>query len=717
MRIASHLLRRYVDIPQHPRKLRNLLDDVGIEVKRVESDENGDLFTVELLANRGDHHCYHGIAREISGRTGGLIRIPQVATLTEGTPPLPMRNETDQCLVYTGTLLERVGTANPLPGDQLAPLLAAGIHSVSPPVDATNLSNLELGQPTHAFDADAIAGAIIIRLSRPGETAWPLFQLERVVLPEGTLVIADEEKILAVAGVIGCEDSKATETTTRLLLESATFDPIAVRRASRSLGIATDSSARFERGSDPTCPLVGAGRVVHLLEEYAGWRRVGATGVVGGWTDPYQLIALNIPDAAGFLEYPLTEEEVSQRLVRYGFAVSGCYPEWEAEDGWHMPPELDGWSRERLRNTVLVRVPPHRLWDVEFVADLYEELAKSIGYNETPEYTPPVDMGAVPSPAEQVKERVESVLVGQGFYEVFSDGFYGRDMRERAGIQEGHPLWAHVETENALERSYALLKNNSLLQATEAVATNLRMRHEQVKAYEWTRTFHPDRDAPNGVCRERKHLWAVVCGQDAEPSWVGLARPADSLFLKAVLEEIAVELGLDLSLGPPDPSVPLYSLLHPNRQATVTQAGKVVGVLGEIHPAVVQAFRIRRARPCYLEISNAALETPGVRTAFQEPSEHHPIMRNLAFTLPDRVQAGDVVALMEASGPSFLEHVDITDLFQHEEDGQPVRTVTFALVYTSDDAPRTAEEVNRASEYLVETVEAKLGERGVKLRQ
>jgi phenylalanyl-tRNA synthetase beta chain len=717
MRIASHLLRQYIDIPQDPRKLRDLLDDVGIEVKRVESDDEGDLFTVELLANRGDHHCYHGIAREICGRTGGEIRLPQTAKLTEGVPPVALRNETDQCLVYTGTLLERVGPDHALPADQIAPLLAADLHSVSAPVDATNLSNLEFGQPTHAFDADTIAGAIIIRLSRPGETAWPLFQEERVALPEGTLVIADEEKILAIAGVIGCEESKATETTTRLLLESATFDPVAVRRASRSLGIATDSSARFERGSDPNAALVGAGRVVHLLETHAGWKRAGATGVVGSWTDPHRVIALNIPDAAAFLEYPLTEEEVCQRLVRYGFAVSGCYPEWDPEEGWRMPPELEEWSRERLRNTVLVRVPPHRLWDVEFVADLYEELAKSVGYNETPAYTPQVDMGAVPSPAEQVKQRVESLLVGHGFYEVFTDGFYGRDMRHRAGIQEGHPLWAHVETQNALERSYALLKNNSLLQATETVATNLRMRHEQVKAYEWTRSFHPDPDAPNGVCSERRHLWAVACGLDRAPSWVGLARPADALFLKGVLEEISVELGLDLVLGAPDPTVPLYTLLHPNRQGTITLGGEVVGMLGEVHPVVVQAFRIRRARPCYLEISNAALETAGARPEFREPSEHHPILRNLAFTLPGQMQAGEVAALIAASGPPFLKQVDITDLFEHEEGGRPVRTVTFALVYTSDDAPRTAEEVNRASEYLIETVEAKFGDQGVKLRQ
>jgi len=695
VKIAHHALSRFIDVPEDPRALRLLLDDVGIEVKRMEPSavpDAGTTYTIELLANRGDHYCYHGIAREIGGRTGVPMRLPPRAELAVGDTPFPLRNETPLCPRYSATLLERTGPPAPLPPEVLLPLEAAGIHSISPPVDASNLGNLELGQPTHAFDADTLVGAVIIRTSRPGETCLPLFTEERVTLPEGTLVIADEEKILAVAGVIGCEESKATEHTTRLLLESACFHPVAVRKAARALGLHTDASARFERGSDPLAVLAGAGRVVHLLETHAGWSRVGEVGMVGDWADPERTILLDVPAAAAFLEHPLTPAEAAERLARYGFAVTSA------------------------GDQLAVRVPPHRLWDVEFAADLHEELAKSIGYNETPEHLPPVGLGALPSHEEEVQTAVDEVLVGHGFYEVITDGFYGRDLLQRAGIDEGHPLAAHVETMNALDRGYSLLKNNALLQAVEAVASNLRMRTEQVAAFEWTRTFHPDATAPNGVCSERRLLWAIACGHDREPSWAHAERPADPIFLEGVAVEIGAQLRLPLQVRPGDGSHPLASLLHPNRQAVVVLDGQVVGILGEVHPAVAQAFKIKRDRPVYLELELEPLLRPGEEPAYVEPSDLHPIVRSLAFTLPRGVHAAEVADRLRADGPAWLQRVVVTDLFAHEEGGEPVRTITYRLEFTTDEQARSADEVNATCEALVAAVGEHLGDRGVKLR-
>jgi phenylalanyl-tRNA synthetase beta chain len=165
MKIHVDVLRRYTALPESLRQTRLLLDDLGLEVKRLNPDGH---LTLELLANRGDHHCYEGIAREITGRTGGALTTPPVAALAVGESPWPLRLETDLCLVYTATILERVGEdAGQLTPDQLAPLRAAGLASVLAPVDATNLSNLELGQPTHVFDADTLVGAVTIRLCSP----------------------------------------------------------------------------------------------------------------------------------------------------------------------------------------------------------------------------------------------------------------------------------------------------------------------------------------------------------------------------------------------------------------------------------------------------------------------------------------------------------------------------------------------------------------------
>ncbi|TVQ91066.1 MAG: phenylalanine--tRNA ligase subunit beta [Deltaproteobacteria bacterium] len=721
MKIRHSVLCRYLEAPDDPRQLRDLLDDTGLEVKRLDRLPDGDLaLALELLANRGDHHCYAGIARELAGRLGGSVQLPPILPLSVGESPVPVHVETDGCLRYTATLFERtdpgLGTLSP---QSLAPILAAEQSPVSAPVDATNLSNLEFGQPTHAFDADKIEGALRVRSSRPGEQAWPLFAPEPVELPTGTLIIADDVKVLGIAGVIGCEECKTTDQTRRVLLESAAFDPVRVRKAARALNLHTDASARFERGSDPSAPLIGAGRVAWLLVHEAGWSLRGTTGDVGRWVNPRRQIPLSVPAAASFLEYPLHAQEIADRLGRYGFRVSGQWPDWQGDESWPLPAALHDAPREKLRNLVLVEVPPHRLWDVEDAADLYEELARSIGYNETPEHLPPVELGSLPSLPEQRKLLTSQILVGHGFYEVVVDGFHARELVERLPLPLGHPLAAHVQTLNALDRGYGLLKNSPLPQALEGVATNLNLRLSQIKAFEWTRTFHPDKTAPNGVCRETPVLWAIACGADREPGWADKGRAVDAWTLKGIVQNLAIDLHLPLTVGPPDPDYPVAALLHPGRSASVRLGGVPIGALGEVHPGVLGAFRIKRARPVYLEIqSEPLLGAPSERLTYRPPSTNQPIERSLAFTLPHRVRAGEIAQTLTHAGPSWLARVDVTDLYAHrDEEGAPLRTITFALRFDTDQAARTGDEVNQTCDALIAAVQERWGDRGVRLRE
>lgn len=695
MKIAVDVLERYTDLPQDPRELRLLLDDVGLEVKRVDAVSGPLVFTLELLANRGDHHCYEGVAREITGRTALPLRDTPCEPLDLSDGVWPLERHTDLVLTYTATVLVKRGQGALTP-EQLRPLQAAGIHSISAPVDATNLANLEIGQPTHVFDADKVDGPIVIRTSAAGERAWPLFQDGPIEIPEGTLVIADRSKILAVAGVIGCEDSKATDASTRIVLESACFDPVAVRKASRALGIHTDSSARFERGADPERAVRGAGRVVQLLEG-AGWAREGGTSRVGHWEDPRRTIRIDVDRTNAFLATDMAREEIAERLERYGFTVG-----------------YDGSALD-------VGVPSWRLWDVAWPADLYEELAKSCSYGATPIALPVAGLGALPSPGEVRRQQVDEVLVGAGFHEVFTDGFYGRPLLDDLGVGPDHPLADHVQTENALERGYSFLKNNCLGQAVAAVAANAAMRVDDLKLFEWTRTFHPlhhgvsgDRSRP--PCVERHKLWAICAGSDAPGTWASVARPADGLFLKGIVEELAVELGLDLSLDVPHDGDPLSGLLHPGRQASITLDGQRVGILGEVHPAVCRRFKLKRARPCYLEIRAEALLADGSPPGFVEPPGVHPIERDLTFSLPPRVEADSVAAWLHANGPDWLERVTITACFEHEQDGVPRRAISYALRFTPVDAEgrgRTAEAVNGALESLVAAVHQQFGSAGV----
>ncbi|RYZ07282.1 MAG: phenylalanine--tRNA ligase subunit beta [Myxococcales bacterium] len=688
MKISANVLSRYcAGTPAEPKALRKLLDDLGLEVKRLDAQGTDALLTLELLANRGDHHCYAGVAREVAARTKAPLRLPEAPALPVGAPALPLRIESDKCLLYTATPLRVTGGLNRSLGKEAEELLgAAGLLTGNAAIDVTNLVNLELGQPSHAFDAKKIQGGITIRLSKAGEKGWLLFTPEPRELPVGTLVIADDVKVLAIAGVIGCEDSKITDETTEIVLESAAFDPVTVRLGGRSLQTFTDASARFERGSDPTLAAVAAGRIAHLLKQAGVAEVTGPLAVVGDWQDPKRVVPLRAQELSAFLGRNFEEPEIEERLGAYGFL------------------HLGGLS---------FQVPPHRLWDVESEEDLFEEVARSVGFNDLPQGLPPVALGARPSRAEVLLGVAESVLVSAGFYEVYTDGFYSRAVPEKLGQHEGSPLWAHVETVNSLDNSFSLLKNNCLAQAVQAVADNLNLKAQDVRLYEWTRTFHPDSKSPNGVCTERDVLYGICSGKERPESWDG-GRSADVFFLKGVLEQLKTALDLPLELGDPDPAYPLTALLHPHRSLSLRVGGHSVGVVGEVLPQVLQAFGIKFAKACYFELSHSALlAEPAGSPTFQMPPVMPDIDRMLNFAVPLGVSVRDIAPLLQAAAPAWLSRISVADVFAGNETAK--RAVAFKLLFDATEA-RTHEQLNEACAAMAKSVVDALGARGVEQR-
>lgn len=700
MRISQRILSQYTVIPEDPHELRLLLDDIGIEVKKCETlDVNNyqdTFFDLEILANRGDHCSYLGIAREIHGRAGSGIKMPAVASLLIGPSPHSLQISTDLCLRYSLTLLELFENPPDLPDYVFAPLAAANLHRISPVVDVSNLVNIEIGQPTHMFDADKIEGPIVVRLSVDGEHAWPLFSENPISLPVGTIVIADSVKILAIAGVIGCEDSKATKNTRRILLESGTFDPVSIRKTSQALGIRTDSSYRFERGGDPALVKVGAARVIKLMRDYCCAAVLGRTSVTGAWEDPLREIDFSISAANQFLGLKMSADDMCERLERYGFTAS----------------QKDGNSR------ISVRVPPGRLWDVEYPSDLYEELAKSFGYNNVPTLLPAIDLGGVKSSAEKVRENTEEILIGYGFYEVFTDGFYSADAIDVFDLPIKHPLHQHVRVLGAVDKGHALLKNNGLLQLLEAVADNVRRKETMIKAFEWTRTFHPDESSENGLCKERRILACITSGPLSPASWNGSPGSANSLFLKGVLFELGYTLGIPFYLGSEALDHPLTKVMHPGRHRTITLENRVVGIMGEIHPEVCRRVGIKRqeVRPCYLELEVSALESKSIIHKYKEPEVRMPSARSLAFTMPFGIEAEEVLHIIKQTPNERILSVDVVDEYLHEENNNLQRTLTFEVLWSNDEHILTAEELNEATDKLRQSVEDVLGPRGVHLR-
>jgi phenylalanyl-tRNA synthetase beta chain len=687
VKIRLDLLARFVALPEDPHATRTLLDEVGVEVKRF--DPTTGSATLELLANRGDHHGYLGLAREVRGRTGATLCPPPGIALSTGDVGLPVTLASP--LVFAYTLTRLVGPPNAeLAQASLTLLEGSGLTRKGAVVDATNVTNLELGQPTHAFDASKVVGGIVVREARAGERAWPLFQPAPIELPAGVLVVVDDEKVLAIAGVIGCEESKSGPDSTEILVESAAFDPVAVRKAARALGLSTDSSARFERGSDRSAVLPGAGRVARLLAD-AGWDVAGATTIRGMLTPEDRVVRWHPADSRRFLGVDDDDARLVERLSRYGFC---CTPVGEGSFDVH--------------------IPPWRLWDVSHRFDLDEELARSFGYDATPAFLPTIDLGAVPSNAERARASVENVLVAAGFYEVFTDGFYARAMRDRLGLAPDHPLYVHMETANALDRAYSLLKNQAVGQALDLVATNLAVANPEVKAFEFTRLFLADAAAEGGV-REHGVVWAVASGAERPRGWSGPERAADAAFARGLVEQIAGALGAAWTFGALPDDHPLSDLLHPGRQVGVFAGGVCVGVVGEIHPAVVANFKIKRARPVFLQLDAEAVFAPGARVAYVEPSRFQPVSRSLAFAIPRGVAVADVVATLRATGPTWLEAIDVADRFELDAEAG-LAAWTLALRFENVEGGRSAESVHAAVDAMVAGVATVWGAAGVVMR-
>lgn len=686
MKIGLEALQRHIDITIPVEELVPLMEDVGLEVKRVDQSDKGTILTLELLANRGDHYSYAGIAQEIHGRTAWTLHgLARDALPVEGGSSL-VEIKTEKCNSYALAEFVLSEKRESLPIYMVQTIQSSGANVVDPAVDVTNYIGFAMGQPMHAFDADLVSGKITVRETVEGETVLLLFEDEPRALPTGTMVIADEKNILAVAGVMGAQAAMPSSNTKRIYVESAAFDPVSVRKASKALGIQSHSSMRFERGSDPGL-VFDALEVANHLYSSIGYKAQGAVQVAKSWEYPKPKVKFSV---SGFNTYYGTNYSVdalSERLARYGLMVN---------------------AQDSGAETLMVSVPSHRIWDIKEEKDLYEELGRSIGYNEFP-YTLPEGTRAAKLPEwRQRKSRVEDHLVSLGFYEVYTDGFYGERTLSMLGLCEDNPLRTHVKTANAEDRDYSYLKNNNLAQALGIVATNVNLRQPDVKAFEWTRTFHPNNDSENGLCDEKLVFWMIASGNEQEKNWGRKDTPIDVFYMKGIVEQISEMLDLQLELRQlPDygAAAPVGTCLHPGRRAGIFMNNQLVGVVGEVDPRVLKASGIKHSRPCFVELSQDVLHVDGQPRKYVPPTNILPIIRDLCLVIPSNVVVQDVMNVIKDKS-SLVQAVKVTDCFNSEATGHQ-NAITFSIEFTSRAGAGdkvTADQVSGEAERIAQAV-------------
>jgi phenylalanyl-tRNA synthetase beta chain len=633
------------------------------------------VFEFEIYPNRPDQMSVIGIAREVSVVYETPLRIPGAEVVETGASVDGLTSVTIEdpagCPRYLARVIEGV-TFHPSPLLVQARLTACGFRPLGNLVDATNYVLLMTGQPLHAFDLDKLAEErIVVRRARSGERMTTIDGEERA-LDEADLVIADAKGAQAIAGVMGGEASEVGPGTTRVLLESAYFDPISIARTSRRYHMRTEACARFERGADPEMVPRAAAIAAECLRQWAGGV-VAAGAVDAGAAPPRRTLSLRPSRVAVVLGADVPGADRDRYLRGLGCDVA----------------EGDG--------AVSVVAPSWRP-DLEREIDLIEELARLHGYERfESEHRTGIRGGRTVT--QLLRGRVREALIGAGLNEAMTPSFVHESDLAAVGYQGLPVLVANPMTEDQ-RRMRPLLMPGLLRAAQRNVAHGV----PDVRLFEMGVVFtgwDEGADLPN----ESERVAMLLCGEAGEPHWSAKRRAVDVFDVRGIVERLLGELGIESFDVRPWGEMPF----HPGRSSEVLLDGEVVGRFGELRPTVARSFDIDG--PVVVGGLFTAPLFARARTSLQIaplPTQP-PVLRDIAMSLPDDVAASDVMGAIRDAGGALLESVALADVYTGAQVGEGRRSLAFRLVFRAADRTLQAAEADTVREAIAAACRERFG--------
>jgi phenylalanyl-tRNA synthetase beta chain len=629
------------------------------------------ILEVELTPNRGDCLSVMGVAREVAALTGAKLRMVQTKPIraTIARRVAVKLAAAEDCPHYVGRVIEGIDAGATTPLWMKERLRRGGMRSLHPVVDVTNYVMLELGQPMHAFDLERLNGGVQVRRARQGETL-ALLDGRRIETAPGSLLIADRRGALALAGIMGGQDSSVGGETRHLFLESAYFRPEAIAGRARALGLQTESSQRFERGVDFTLQRAALERATQLLLAIVGGRAGPVTEATAARHLPrVRPISLRSARVMRVLGTELARGPCEMILRRLGMRVT------RTEGGWRVVP------------------PPHR-FDVRREEDLIEELARLHGYEQLPARLPVIAMGAHEVPEGRVSEsRLRALLVDRDYQEVITYSFV--DPKLQAAIDPGQ---AAVQLANPIAADMAVMRTSLWSGLLQTIAYNQNRQQTRVRVFELGRRFRLD---ARGLQQESV-LGGAVAGPVAALQWGAPAREVDFFDLKADVEAVAGLGGHSCRFLPAE-----HPALHPAQAAIVEIAGQPAGMIGMLHPKVQARLGFDRAVFLF-ELKAEACQAGRVPT-FKEISKFPSIRRDLSLIVPDTTPAQAVMDLASAVAGKLLVHLELFD--QYRGKGIDSGRKSLSLGLTLQDSSRTLkdDEVEALLTKIISTLESELG--------
>lgn len=638
---------------------------VGADLREY-LDLSDKVIELDLTPNRADCLGLSGVAREVALLTESPLAdapVTDVAATIEDTFPVSLEAGIG-CPRFVNRVIRGIDISRPSPLWMQEKLRRSGIRSIDPVVDVTNYVMLELGQPMHAFDLAKLSGGIVVRMAKAGE-ALELLNGQTIEMRDDTMVVADQEKAVSLAGIMGGQSTAVSEATTDLMLEAAWWQPLAMAGQARGYGLHTDASHRFERGADFAMQLKVIERATELILAICG-------GEAGPTVDtrldehmperpPVRLRRERIPRMLGF---DMPDAEVERILAGLGLGVSATDEGWEAT------------------------VPSWRV-DIAIEADLLEELARVYGYNNLPVSHIHADLVMPARPERDLSIRkVRRLLTGRDYQEAVTYSFV--DAESQAAFD---PDVAPVELQNPISADLAVMRTSLMPGLVRALAHNTARQQHRVRLFETGLRFLPGADG----LEQRPTLAALITGRRQPESWTESGDLVDFYDLKGDLESL-----LDLTAAP-DRFVfraGERTGLHPGQTAVLEREGRAVGVIGTLHPQLQAKFDL--AQPVYLFEVDLAVLLDAALPAFKELSRYPEVRRDLALLVDKSVSAGELLANVREAAGTYLTDLRLFDVYEGK--GIDPKRKSLALGLTFRDSSRTLsdQDVNKSVDQVID---------------
>lgn len=667
MKVSYEWLHDYCDFDLAPDELARRLNLRGVAVESVTQVGADFCLELEITANRPDLLSHIGVAREIAALTGSHLRIPAVEFTEEEREVARLARVEVQapelCSRYTARVLTGVRVA-PAPPEMRRRLEAIGLRPVNNVVDITNYVLMECGQPQHAFDLARLrGGSVCIRQAVAGETIKLIDGTEVRLAPEH-LVIADAERPVALAGVMGGLQTEIGEATTTVLLESAKFNPVNIRRTARGTGKASDSSYRFERGVDTPTVEWASRRAAALMQQHAAARVAAGVIDVNFTREEPRTVRLRIPRVARVLGVQVAASEAVRLLEGIGFGALAQGDE-----------------------AVAVTVPSFRP-DVAQEIDVIEEVARCYGYDRVPD-APSLLVCDVPiAKPDRVAAAARETLVRLGYSEAVTTSFLPeKHARRFSPWTAGEPLCVR----NPLRSDEAALRRSLLPSLLQVVRVNQDRGVGAVRLFEVNRVYLPRPDGQ--LLPEERRCLAVVAHEDFRA-------------VKGAAEAVLERLGL---LGNASLEPAAHEFLAPGAAGLWRAGAGVAGYVGELSAAAAAAFELRQA-PCVAELDldfltpSAVLE-PKYRSLPRFPA----VERDLAIVVSEATAWRDIVRAVESAGAQHLEEIRFGEVYRGKQVESGRKSVFFRLTYRAPDRTLTNDEVNASQEQVIAALAARVG--------